>query len=135
MCNPIKVLIVDDSALMRQLLTQILRSDPEIEVVGTAMDPFAARDKIRTLVPDVLTLDVEMPRVTGPEMAHLMLLRDCGKEFVPVVLLSGIVGLPNVAHTVGTPYFLAKPYRIEDVLPLIDRALTERIPPHPEKSP
>ena len=62
---PIRVLIVDDSAAMRQLLTQILQSDPGIEVVGTASDPYFARDKIRALNPDVLTLDVEMPRMDG----------------------------------------------------------------------
>ena len=62
---PIRVLIVDDSAAMRQLLTKILESDPCIEVVGTAADPYFARDKIRDLKPDVLTLDVEMPRMDG----------------------------------------------------------------------
>jgi two-component system chemotaxis response regulator CheB len=65
MSRPYRVLIVDDSALMRQLLTQIIDSDPMLEVVGTAGDPFAARQKIKTLDPDVLTLDVEMPRMDG----------------------------------------------------------------------
>jgi len=65
MANPFKVLVVDDSALMRQLLTQILGSDPDIEVVGTAADPFIAREKIIALKPDVLTLDIEMPRMDG----------------------------------------------------------------------
>ncbi|MGA9668578.1 MAG: chemotaxis response regulator protein-glutamate methylesterase, partial [Terracidiphilus sp.] len=60
-----KVLIVDDSALMRQLLTQILGSDPELEVVGAAGDPYVAREKIKALNPDVLTLDIEMPRMDG----------------------------------------------------------------------
>lgn len=65
MATRLKVLIVDDSALMRQLLTQILASDPEIEVVGTAADPYAAREKIKALHPDVLTLDIAMPRMDG----------------------------------------------------------------------
>jgi two-component system, chemotaxis family, protein-glutamate methylesterase/glutaminase len=60
-----KVLIVDDSALMRQLLTQIISSDPELEVIGTAGDPYVAREKIKALNPDVLTLDIEMPRMDG----------------------------------------------------------------------
>jgi two-component system chemotaxis response regulator CheB len=62
---PYKVLIVDDSSLMRQLLTEILSSDPELEVIGTAGDPFIAREKIKALSPDVLTLDIEMPRMDG----------------------------------------------------------------------
>jgi two-component system chemotaxis response regulator CheB len=65
MLNRSKVLIVDDSALMRQLLTQILSSDPELEVIGAAGDPFIAREKIKALNPDVLTLDIEMPRMDG----------------------------------------------------------------------
>jgi len=65
MKTPYKVLIVDDSALMRQLLTKILSSDPELEVVGTAGDPFVAKEKIIALKPDVLTLDIEMPRMDG----------------------------------------------------------------------
>ena len=65
MGHAIKVLIVDDSALVRQLLTQILSSDPDIQVVGAAGDPFVAREKIKTLNPDVLTLDIEMPRMDG----------------------------------------------------------------------
>lgn len=65
MTTRLKVLIVDDSALMRQLLTQILSSDPELEVVGAASDPFVAREKIKALNPDVLTLDIEMPRMDG----------------------------------------------------------------------
>ena len=61
----IRVLVVDDSALVREVLAKGLAMDPGIEVVGTANDPFMARDKIVTLKPDVLTLDVEMPRMDG----------------------------------------------------------------------
>jgi two-component system chemotaxis response regulator CheB len=61
----IRVLIVDDSALVREVLSEILSQDPEIEVVGSAADPYQARDKIMRLNPDVLTLDVEMPRMDG----------------------------------------------------------------------
>ncbi|WP_419727795.1 protein-glutamate methylesterase/protein-glutamine glutaminase [Lichenicola sp.] len=61
----IKVLVIDDSALMRQLLTEILSTDPEIRVVGSAADPYVARERIKALMPDVLTLDIEMPRMDG----------------------------------------------------------------------
>lgn len=60
-----RVLIVGDSALMRQVLTQLLAQDASIEVIGSAQDPNIARDKIKALNPDVLTLDVEMPRIDG----------------------------------------------------------------------
>ena len=61
----IKVLIVDDSAIVRKLLSEALAGEPDLEVVGTAPDPFIARDKILSLQPDVLTLDIEMPRMDG----------------------------------------------------------------------
>ena len=61
----IKVLVVDDSALVRNALTEILSSDPEIEVVGSAADPFLAAKRMETVIPDVMTLDVEMPRMDG----------------------------------------------------------------------
>ncbi|MEN8167039.1 MAG: chemotaxis response regulator protein-glutamate methylesterase [Pseudomonadota bacterium] len=80
----IKVLIVDDSALVRQLLTSILESDRGIEVVGAAADPYIAREKIKQLSPDVLTLDVEMPRMDGVTfLGNLMRLRP-----MPVVMVS-----------------------------------------------
>ena len=76
MNKKIRVLVVDDSATMRQLLTEILNSDPAIEVVGSAADPYIAREKIKLLNPDVLTLDVEMPRMDGLAfLRNLMRLR------------------------------------------------------------
>ena len=63
--KPIRVLIVDDSAVVRGVLTKLLSKDPEIEVVGAAVDPYEAREKIVHLRPDVLTLDIEMPKMDG----------------------------------------------------------------------
>src|SRR5580658_3320590 len=63
--SKIRVLIVDDSAIVRKVLTEALSGEADIEVVGTAPDPFVARDKILLLKPDVLTLDIEMPRMDG----------------------------------------------------------------------
>ena len=81
-----RVLIVDDSALVRQMLGDMLASDPAIEVVGAATDPYAARDKIKQLNPDVLTLDVEMPRMDGLSfLRNLMRLRP-----MPVVMVSSL---------------------------------------------
>jgi len=82
----IKVLVIDDSALMRKLLVQLLEQDPAIEVVGTAVDPIDARDKIKALHPDVLTLDIEMPRMDGLTfLRNLMRLRP-----MPVVMISSL---------------------------------------------
>src|ERR1700761_9084391 len=82
----IRVLIVDDSALVRSLLTDILRADPGIEVVGVASDAHVAREKIKQLNPDVLTLDVEMPRMDGITfLRNLMKLRP-----MPVVMISSL---------------------------------------------
>ena len=61
----IRVLTIDDSALMRQVLAELLSKDPGIEVIGSAPDPYVAREKIKALNPDVLTLDVEMPKMDG----------------------------------------------------------------------
>ncbi len=83
---PYRVLIVDDSALMRKLLTELLSQSPDLEVVGTAMDPYDARDRIKALRPDVITLDVEMPRMDG-----LTFLRNLMRLFpLPVVMISSL---------------------------------------------
>ena len=82
----IRVLIVDDSALVRQMLSEMLARDPAIEVVGTAGDAHIAREKIKQLNPDVLTLDVEMPRMDGLTfLRNLMRLRP-----MPVVMVSSL---------------------------------------------
>ena len=73
MSKEIRVLVVDDSALVREILAQGLSLDPKIEVVGTAADPYVARDKIVKLKPDVLTLDVEMPRMDGVEFLRRLM--------------------------------------------------------------
>jgi two-component system chemotaxis response regulator CheB len=81
-----KVLVVDDSALMRQLLTALLHQDPAIQVVGAAADPFIAREKIKHLRPDVITLDVEMPGMDGITfLEKLMRLHP-----MPVVMVSSL---------------------------------------------
>ena len=107
----IRVLIVDDSAIVRQLLTDILSGDPELEVVGTAVDPIIARDKIKVLSPDVLTLDVEMPRMNGVEfLEKLMRLRP-----MPVVMVSSLTregaDVTLRALELGAVDFVAKPLK------------------------
>ena len=82
----IRVLIVDDSALIRQLLTELLSTDPDIEVVGTACDPFVARQRIKELHPDVLTLDVEMPKMDGLTFLEKLM----AGHPMPVVMVSSL---------------------------------------------
>jgi len=82
----IKVLIVDDSAVVRNIFTKELSSDPDIEIVGTAPDPYVARDKIVKLNPDVITLDIEMPRMDG-----ITFLRKLMKHYpIPVIVVSSL---------------------------------------------
>ena len=82
--NPIRVLIVDDSALVRDMLSAALSTCDDVEVVGTANDPYQARTLIKQLNPDVLTLDVEMPKMDGIAfLQNLMRLRP-----MPVVMIS-----------------------------------------------
>ncbi len=86
MSKKIKVLIVDDSAVVRKSLTEILESDPAIEVIGVAADPYIAADKIRKDVPDVITLDVEMPRMDGITFLHKIM----SQHPLPVVMCSSL---------------------------------------------
>ena len=82
----VRVLVVDDSALVREILTRELARDPGIEVVGAAPDPYVARDKIVKLKPDVLTLDIEMPRMDG-----LTFLRKLMRHYpLPVIVVSSL---------------------------------------------
>jgi two-component system chemotaxis response regulator CheB len=82
----IKVLIVDDSAVVRRVLSEALAADPGIEVVGTAVDPYVARDKIAALSPDVITLDVEMPRMDGLTFLEKLMQH----HPLPVVMVSSL---------------------------------------------
>jgi two-component system chemotaxis response regulator CheB len=109
MTKPVRVLIVDDSAVMRQLLSGLLSEDPEIEVVGTASDPFVARDRIKALNPDVITLDVEMPHMDGVTfLRKIMALRP-----MPVVMFSTLTQagaeVTLEALEAGAVDFVAKP--------------------------
>lgn len=82
----ITVLVVDDSALVRQTLCDILNSDPGIEVIGTAADPILAAERMRTVIPDVITLDVEMPRMDGLTFLQKLM----SQHPIPVVMCSSL---------------------------------------------
>jgi DNA-binding NtrC family response regulator len=121
------VLIVDDDIDSADALADIMRAEGHGVRVG-----YDGQDGLRLAserTPDVVLLDVEMPMLDGPGMAYEMLLHNMGLEAVPVVLLSGVPNLKQVAANVGTPYCLGKPYRYTQVLELVRRALSERVPP------
>lgn len=105
----IKVLVVDDSSLVRQILSEGLAADPGIEVVGAAPDPFAARDMIVRLQPDVLTLDVEMPRMDGVEFLRRLM----PQYPLPVIMVSSLTQkgkqVTMDALDAGAVDFVAKP--------------------------
>jgi len=126
--RPIRVLIVDDSALVRSLLSDILKAAPGIEVVGVAADAHAAREKIKQLNPDVLTLDVEMPKMDGITfLRNLMRLRP-----MPVVMVSSLTergaDVTLDALALGAVDYLSKP-RIDLAATLKDYAeeLVEKV--------
>ncbi|MAX01200.1 MAG: chemotaxis response regulator protein-glutamate methylesterase [Sphingomonas sp.] len=84
--KPYKVLIVDDSAVVRQTMQAILSADPELEVIGTAADPLAAAVRIKKMLPDVITLDVEMPRMDGITFLRKLM----AQKPIPVVMCSSL---------------------------------------------
>jgi len=126
--NKIRVLIVDDSALIRGVMTEILSEDPEIEVVGAAPDPYVARDKIKTLNPDVLTLDVEMPKMDGLTfLQKLMAARP-----MPVVMVSSLTekGAATTMQALesGAVDFVTKPtVDIQHGLEDLSRQITSKV--------
>lgn len=107
--SKIRVLTVDDSALMRQVLTTLLSRDPDIEVIGTAPDPYIARERIKALNPDVLTLDVEMPKMDGLTFLEKLM----RGHPMPVVMVSSLteVGCETTlrALELGAVDFITKP--------------------------
>ncbi|MDD3024273.1 MAG: chemotaxis response regulator protein-glutamate methylesterase [Syntrophomonadaceae bacterium] len=105
----VRVLIVDDSLLFRETLARGISADPVIEVVGTASDPFMARDKILQYEPDVMTLDVEMPRMNGIEFLRRLM----PQYPIPVVMISGYSENVFEALNAGAVDFVAKPNMVK----------------------
>ncbi|WP_213991017.1 chemotaxis response regulator protein-glutamate methylesterase [Sodalis sp. dw_96] len=126
--NKIRVLCVDDSALMRQLMTEIINGFPDMEVVATAPDPLVARELIKKLNPAVLTLDVEMPRMDGLDfLEKLMRLRP-----MPVVMVSSLTGRGSEitlrALELGAIDFVTKPQSgLRDGMLAYSESIAEKI--------
>ncbi|PPE68659.1 chemotaxis response regulator protein-glutamate methylesterase [Caldimonas thermodepolymerans] len=126
--SKIRVVVVDDSALVRSLLTEIINRQPDMECIGAASDPYVAREMIRNLNPDVITLDVEMPRMDGIDfLSKLMRLRP-----MPVVMVSTLTeqgaDVTLRALELGAVDFVAKPkIGIANGLQLLAQEITEKI--------
>ncbi|HUG24542.1 protein-glutamate methylesterase/protein-glutamine glutaminase [Piscinibacter sp.] len=123
-----RVVVVDDSALVRSLLTEIINRQPDMECVGAASDPYAAREMIRSLNPDVITLDIEMPRMDGIDfLSKLMRLRP-----MPVVMVSTLTErgaeVTLRALELGAVDFVAKPkIGVADGLRLLAQDITDKV--------
>jgi two-component system chemotaxis response regulator CheB len=125
--NKIKVLIIDDSAIIREILDRGLSEDPDIEVVARASDPFIARDKILRFRPDVLTLDVEMPRMNGVEFLKRLM----PQYPLPVIMVSSLTKKGKLitleALESGAVDFIAKPDGSNDGLEVMLNELRNKI--------
>ncbi|MDE1948162.1 MAG: response regulator, partial [Burkholderiales bacterium] len=126
--SQIRVVVVDDSALVRGLLSEIINRQSDMTCVGAAADPLIAREMIRTLNPDVITLDIEMPRMDGIDfLSRLMRLRP-----MPVVMVSTLTergaDITLRALELGAVDFVAKPkIGVADGLRQLGEAITEKI--------
>ncbi|MCH7345103.1 chemotaxis response regulator protein-glutamate methylesterase [Pelomonas sp. CA6] len=142
-----RVVVVDDSALVRSILTEIINRQPDMECIGAASDPLAAREMIRSLNPDVITLDVEMPKMDGLDfLSRLMRLRP-----MPVVMVSTLTErgaeVTLKALELGAVDFVAKPkigvadgiralaQDITDKIRIASKAHIRRLPPAPAHAP
>jgi DNA-binding NtrC family response regulator len=120
-------LIVEDDWDAAEALAEVL--DLLGYSVRTARNGIEGLSLMHDRRPDVVLVDVDMPLLDGPSMALRMFVEDAGLERIPLVLLSGVPDLKAVAHRVGTPYFLSKPYRIEALETMMSRAVAERRAP------
>src|SRR5437870_12825841 len=127
MNSPVRVLVVDDSALMRKLIPQILEADRSIQVVGTAMDGNFGLKKIDELKPQVITLDLEMPGMSGLEMLKEIMRR----HRIPVIVVSSHstegASVTLQALSMGAFDFVAKPNDVSARMPQIAQELITKI--------
>jgi two-component system, chemotaxis family, protein-glutamate methylesterase/glutaminase len=144
----VRVLIVDDSATVRQTLKAVLESDPEIEVLATASDPFVAVERIREEVPDVITLDIEMPRMDGLTFLDKIMsqhpipivicssLTEAGSKTALAALDRGAVEVISKPKVATAQFLRESTVRICDVVKCAARArLRRRLPPSSRRSP
>jgi DNA-binding NtrC family response regulator len=123
------ILIVEDDKDLAWTMSQLVSAGGyETAVAGNGEEAIRALEK---RLPELVITDIEMPVLDGESMALRMLLEDCGKEDIPILVVSGFPDIERVARRIGTPYFTPKPYNFDELLALIARALKERLAPRP----
>src|SRR5258705_10971256 len=128
-----QILVVDDDRDIADTLADVIgMQGHDVRVAYSGLEGLKALER---RLPDLVVLDVEMPSLDGPGMAHQMIADDLGREQIPVVLASGVLDLPAVAARVGTPYFVGKPCSLSTLLSALERALVERRAPAPAAGP
>jgi DNA-binding NtrC family response regulator len=122
-------MIIDDDIDSAQLLAEVVRGEGhDVRIGHNGEDGLCLLEK---RIPAVALLDVQMPVLDGPGMACEMFLRNHGLEKIPVILVSGVSNLRELAARIGTPYFLRKPFQFPQLIELVRRALFERVAPRP----
>ena len=123
------LLVVDDDLDMAECCADILGAEGHrVRIARNGAEGLAL---VAAELPDLILLDVEMPVLNGPEMAYRMFLNNVGQERISILLTSGVLDLRSVAEQVGTPYFLGKPFSLDQLLAMVARALAERTAPRP----
>jgi DNA-binding NtrC family response regulator len=123
------ILVVDDDDDLATVIAEVLGlQGHRLRLASSGEDGLR---QLHERLPDLVILDVEMPHLTGPQMAYRMFIHDAGLERIPIVLISGAVGLPAIAAKAGIPYALAKPFDLDTLLDLVSLALVERRAPSP----
>jgi DNA-binding NtrC family response regulator len=123
------ILVVDDDRDVAAALVTLLELDGHL--VRSAEDGLAGMKAMNAYLPEVVYLDVDMPRLNGPDFAYRLIVEDAGKDQIPIILVSAVPNLVQVAQEVGTPYFVRKPFSLDAIEAMLARALKERRAPHP----
>ena len=124
-----QVLVVDDDRMLAETVADILAMEGHTVRVGK--DGIDGMRLVAEQLPDLLVLDLEMPRLSGPEMARRMAIEGGGRERIPIVLLSGVADVDLVGALIGTPYVLTKPCDLDMLIDTTRRALSEKTAPQP----
>jgi len=126
------VLVVEPNDDQRTLLAGLLRRDGY--TVRTVPNVALGQRVLEQRYPELVISDAEVSALDHSALAYRQFVENLGREHVPVILVSVLPRLPDIARAVGTPYFLAKPFPIESLLAVIRRALDEGLGPHPHAS-